>query len=120
MIRQTIQVLRRGTYDRTYRTEKFQGDAWRSLDCIFGDQSWYRGAWDGYRFTSAGTAEMRVKMKFERSRDGFFVTVVCALSSIAVTALLAPFAFYERARGGRVDGVCAWFAFARPPVKMKL
>lgn len=32
-------------------------------------------------------------MKFERARDGFFVTVVCALSSVALTALLAPLAF---------------------------
>ena len=36
---------------------------------------------------------MKVKMKFERARDGFFVTVVCALTSVALTALLAPFAF---------------------------
>ena len=36
---------------------------------------------------------MKVKMNFERTRDGFFVTVVCALSSVALTALLAPFAF---------------------------
>jgi hypothetical protein len=32
-------------------------------------------------------------MKFERAQDGFFVTVVCALSTIALTALVAPFAF---------------------------
>ncbi len=36
---------------------------------------------------------MKIKMKLERTQDGFFVTVVCALSSVALTALLAPFAF---------------------------
>jgi hypothetical protein len=36
---------------------------------------------------------MKVKLKSERAQDGFFVTVVCALTSVALTALLAPFAF---------------------------
>jgi len=36
---------------------------------------------------------MKIEGKLERTRDGFFVTVVCVLTSVALTALLAPFAF---------------------------